>query len=51
VPRESDVNADIARTPAPVLVVVSGKDRSANDIYDNTIPQGAPRSAAATCSQ
>jgi phosphate acetyltransferase len=33
-----DVNADLARTlAAPVLVVVSGKDRSANDIYDNTI--------------
>jgi phosphate acetyltransferase len=38
VPFEFDVNADIARTlAAPVLVVVSGKDRSANDIYDNTI--------------
>jgi phosphate acetyltransferase len=38
VPFEFDVNADLARTlAAPVLVVVSGKDRSANDIYDNTI--------------
>jgi phosphate acetyltransferase len=38
VPFEFDVNADIARTlAAPVLVLVSGKDRTANDIYDNTI--------------
>jgi len=38
VPFEFDVNADLARTlAAPVLVLVSGKDRTANDIYDNTI--------------
>jgi phosphate acetyltransferase len=38
VPFEFDVNADIARTlGAPVLVLVSGKDRTADDIYDNTI--------------
>jgi phosphate acetyltransferase len=35
---EFDVNADLARTlGAPVLVLVSGKDHTAGDIYDHTI--------------
>jgi phosphate acetyltransferase len=35
---EFDVNADIARTlGAPVLLVVSGRDRSAGDIVDTTV--------------
>ena len=38
VPFEFDVNADLARTlAAPVLVLVSGKGRTADDIYNNTI--------------
>lgn len=35
---EFDVNADIARNlSAPVLLVVSGRERTAGDIFDNTV--------------
>jgi len=35
---EFDVNADIARNlGAPVLLVVSGRERTAEDIFDNTV--------------
>jgi phosphate acetyltransferase len=38
VPFEFDINADIARNlGAPVLLVVSGRERTAEDIYDNAI--------------